>query len=224
MSLRQPVSLPAEFGPRPSMAFFLYNQNAQQAIARPYLDGRPTPDQRGASPLDAPAGMAKYHALDNWDAQTNAPSGNFIYDFETYRFCVSDSWQEVFANDENGATESGSLQALTDAFAQGREVKAGVRDLCADMSQPKGTPSLSHEVFVQMGSCYYYTGQKCFIAGSHPVVRVRPRIPLRYESEGWDFGWLLLRTDGRVLYRRCDPYTLKFSDLPMRRPLRWFVR
>ena len=33
MSLRQPVSLPDGFGPRPSMSFFLYNQNGQQAIA-----------------------------------------------------------------------------------------------------------------------------------------------------------------------------------------------
>src|SRR5437868_1745851 len=34
MSLRQPISLPDSFGPRPSMSFFLYNQDASQAIAR----------------------------------------------------------------------------------------------------------------------------------------------------------------------------------------------
>ena len=39
MTLRQPVSLPDEFGPRASMSFFMYNQNGLQAIARPFLDG-----------------------------------------------------------------------------------------------------------------------------------------------------------------------------------------
>ena len=38
MSLRQPVELPNGFGERPSMSFFLYNQNGEQAIARPFLD------------------------------------------------------------------------------------------------------------------------------------------------------------------------------------------
>jgi len=39
MTLRMPVELPEGFGPRPSMSFFLYNQDGTQAIARPYLDG-----------------------------------------------------------------------------------------------------------------------------------------------------------------------------------------
>ena len=42
MNLRQPIELPVGFGPRPSMSFFLYNQNGQQAIARPHLDGGAT--------------------------------------------------------------------------------------------------------------------------------------------------------------------------------------
>src|SRR5262245_47781907 len=49
---RQPVSLPEEFGPRPSMSFFLYNQNGDQAVARPFLDGAPVVAQRGESPAD----------------------------------------------------------------------------------------------------------------------------------------------------------------------------
>ena len=42
MNLRQPVGLVEDgFGPRASMSFFMYNQNGLQAIARPYLDGKP---------------------------------------------------------------------------------------------------------------------------------------------------------------------------------------
>ena len=39
MSLRQPVDLPTGFGPRPSMSYFLYNQDGTQAIARLHIDG-----------------------------------------------------------------------------------------------------------------------------------------------------------------------------------------
>lgn len=38
MSLRQPVQLPSGFGPRPSMSYFLYNEDGSQAIARLHLD------------------------------------------------------------------------------------------------------------------------------------------------------------------------------------------
>ena len=50
MTLRQPVSLPDAFGPRPSMSFFLYNQDGTQAIARPHLDDAPSVcgNRRGA--------------------------------------------------------------------------------------------------------------------------------------------------------------------------------
>src|SRR5688572_12870302 len=51
MSLRQPVQLPDGFGPRPSMSFFLYNQDGRQAIARPHLDGIAPTAEPGRAPL-----------------------------------------------------------------------------------------------------------------------------------------------------------------------------
>ena len=83
---------------------------------------------------------------------------------------------------------------------------------------------LAHEVFVETGSGYYYVEQQLFIAGSHPVICVRPSIPMCYQSKGWDFGWLVLRTDGAVVYRQCDPYSLAFADGTRRHPIRWFAR
>ena len=59
--------------------------------------------------------------------------------------------------------------------------------------------------------------------GSHPVIRIRPDIPMRYQSKGWDFGWLVLRSNGGIAYRRCDPYTLAFTDDERRHPIRWFA-
>jgi hypothetical protein len=46
---------------------------------------------------------------------------------------------------------------------------------------------------------------------------------MTYTSGGWDCGWLVVHTDGTVVYRRCDPYTLAFEDRQLRCPMRWFV-
>ena len=215
MSLRQPVSLPDGFGPRPSMSFFLYNQDGHQAIGRPHLDGQ----EPGPTPEAADATMPKYNLLGQFDADTNAPSQNFIYDFDAYHFYVDDSWREVLHHDAQGQVLSGSIDALAAAFADGAAIKVGIGGLCGDMGD-----GLAHEIFAQTGSGYYYTEQKLFIAGSHPLIRVRPAIPMQFGSGDWDFGWLLLRTDGAIVYRRCDPYTLAFSDEDRRHPVRWFVR
>jgi hypothetical protein len=211
MSLRQPVALPDGFGPRPSMSFFLYNQDGQQAVARPHLDG--------AGPAFEPDySMPKYHLQQSVDKGTNAPSRNFIYDFERFRFCVADEWEEVFHHSGTGETISGSIDRLAGEFAKGREVKAGIRDLCREFGGPP------HEVFVKAGPGYYYTDRKLFLAETHPVVRVKPAIPMLYETSAWDFGWLLPRTNGQVSLWIVNPYTLRFRKCEIRSAVRWFVR
>ncbi len=223
MSLRQPIELPSGFGPRPSMSFFLYNQDGNQGIARPYLDGAPADPPGGELKPSPPENMPKYHAVDNWDVGSNAPSRNFVYDFDVFRFCVSDNWREVLRHASTGEVLSGSLADLVDAFSSGCSIKLGITDLCADLITDSRL-LIPHEVFVQGGSAYYYTEQKLFIIGSHPVVRVCPGIPMRYANRNWDFGWLMVRSDGRVVYRRCDPYSLRFTDHVLQRSVCWFVR
>ncbi len=223
MTLRQPIALPDGFGPRASMSFFMYNQDGQQAIARPYLDGVPPNGTRGPAALDDWGAYPKYHQQDGWDAGTNAPSSNFIYDFEAFRYFVCDDWQEVLAHDATGRVQAGSIDLLAGAFEAGAEVKVAIRNLCADLAaQPDRL--VEHEVFIQVGPGYYYTGHKLFIAGTHPLVRVRPGIPLRYMSQAWDFGWLMPRTDGRAAMLLYDPYTLKVRRRAGQFAMRWFVR
>lgn len=222
MNLRQPIVPPAGFGPRPSMSFFLYNQNGRQAIARPYLEGQEASGVLGAAPPVAPEKIPKYHAHDSWDENNNAPSSNFIYDFERYRFFVRDSWREVFSHDAGGGVLGGSFNALVEAFCEGCEIKVGIKNLGADLSGNQ--KPMEHEFFIQTGPGYYNTQQQIFSAGSHPIVRVAPQIPLCYQSQNWDFGWLMLRSDGAVEYRRCDPYSLAFEDRRARYALRWFAR
>jgi hypothetical protein len=222
MTLRQPVELPDGFGPRPSMSFFLYNQDGQQAIARPYLDGVSATGARGPAALDDHSAMPRYHQHDSWDAGTNAPSSNFVYDFDHYQFWVNDRWREVLSHTADGAPLAGSLDELAEAFTRGCPIKLGIRGLCADLADDRAD-ALDHEVFVHAGSCYYYTGRKLFMTGTHPLVRVRPAIPLRYTSRGWDFGWLMARTDGHVARWLCDPYTLAFHKSAGRYAIRWFA-
>lgn len=232
MSLRMPIEPPNGFGPRPSMSFFLYNEDGRQAIARPHLDGRSLgePPVLGPAPLEDFSDMPKYHQFDRWDAQSNAPSSNFVYDFEVYRYWVRDEWEEVFSHGAGGEVRSGSLERLIEAFSGGREIKVAVEGLCNDLfektlvpcEEPKKPPR--HEVFVHTGPGYYCTRRKLFSAGTQPVVRVRPGVPMRYTTGGWDFGWLMPRTDGFLALWLCDPYTLKFEKAQKRHPMRWFIR
>lgn len=219
MNLRVPINPPQGFGPRPSMSFFMYNQNGRQAIARPYLDGRPAEEPSGRSAPGDHSDMPKYHEHDAWDADSNAPSSNFTYDFEAFRFFVRDDWREVLAHAADGAVLSGSLDELVQAFAAGCEIKVALRGLCADLGG-----DLDHEVFVHSGPGYYSTESRIFCAGTQPVVRVRPGIPMVYSSRAWDFGWLMPRTDGFVARWLCDPYTLGFAKSEGRYALRWFTR
>lgn len=219
MNLRMPITPPDGFGPRPSMSFFLYNEDGRQAIARPYFDGKPAAVGPGPSRPGDHSNMPKYHEYDSWDADTNAPSSNFTYDFEVFRYFVRDEWNEVLSHDADGRVTAGTLANLVEAFCRGAEIKVGIRGLCGDLGG-----DLDHEVFVHAGPGYYSTERQIFCAGTQPVVRVSPDIPMRYGSRNWDFGWLMPRTDGMVARWLCDPYSLAFRKSEAHYSLRWFVR
>lgn len=220
MTLRVPVELPTGFGPRPSMSFFLYNEDGTQAIARPFLDGQPPTGTPGPSPLDDVGDMPKYHQFDSWDAGTNAPSQNFVYEFDSFRYLVNDRWREVFSHNAEGRALGGSIDVLAEAFVRGLPVKVAIRGLCDDLADG---PAPDHEVFVHGGSCYYYTDRKLFVTGTHPGVRLTPAVPLRYGSGNWDFGWFVARSDGHLERWLVDPFTLSFRRSSARHAMRWFV-
>ena len=220
-NLRVPIEIPNGFGPRESMSFFLYNQDAHQAVARPFLDGHSVSEPPDESWKEAPL-MPKYHELDNFDAATNAPSINFIYDFEYYNFMVRSNWTEVLAHDAKGKVISGDVSELARAVKAGAEVKIAVRGLCDDLSD-NATELIDHEVFIHLGACFYYTQQQLLIGSANPVVRASPSIPLVYAPQAWDFGWLMPRTDGHVARWLVDPYTLKFRRDFACYAMRWFI-
>lgn len=223
ITLRQPVALPDQFGPRPSLSLFLYNEDGSQAIARPHLDGPPAVAPHGPSPTVDHSGMPRYAEHDRWDDATNAPSSNFTYAFDTLRCFVREDWRLVLHHASNGDVIAGSYAELADAFARGVEWKIGITGLCDDLAA-RDEPALPHEVFIQAGSCYLYTRREQLIASSHPVVRVRPAIPLRYQSDAWDYAWLIARTDGHVARLAYDPYTLAPARHTARCEIKWFYR
>lgn len=223
LTVRQPVELPHAFGPRPSLSLFMYNEDGQQAIARPYLDGLPASGKRGPAPVEDHSDMPKYHELDRWDAGTNAPSSNFVYDFETLRYYVRNDWKLLLHHAADGEVISGSRAAVAEAFTQGVEWKIGISGLCTDLI-PSDLPPLPHEVFIQAGSCYLFTQKDLLVASSHPLARVRPAIPMRYSTGAWDYAWLLTRTDGHVAKLVYDPYTLQSSRSSSQHEMQWFCR
>ncbi len=220
MNWRQPVNPSYEstcFGPS-SLSFFLYNQDGSQGIARPYLGGG-----ERAVEVDEHGDMLNYHLKQRVDGYTNAPSSNFVYDFEEFRFFVRDDWREVLSHGSEGEVYSGAVGSLARAFSEGFELKIGIKGLCEDLAG-EDEKVMEHEVFVRLGAGYYYTEGKLFAGASHPVVRVTAGVPLVYRSGGWDFGWLIVRTDGVVIERVYDPYTLHYRDMKRRCSVRWFVR
>jgi len=221
-TMRMPISLPDGFGPRASMSFFIYNQDGHQAIARPHLDGISSLGKLASVPIDDHPDMPKFQELASWDADTNAPSSNFIYEFEYFRYFVHDHWEEVLSHDAEGHIESGSLEELVEAFSEGCEIKVAIHNLCNDLTDPQET-QIEHDVFVHIGAGYYYTERKQFMASANPVVRTRPTIPLGYGTSCWDFGWFMPRTDGHLARWICNPYTLQFEKSFTKNPMRWFV-
>lgn len=219
MTLRQPVTLPDRFGERPSMSFFMYNCNGQQAIARPFLDGK------GVIPVtDTGHGCdeSKYHEISRFGDDTIAPCSNFIYDFYAYKFMVQDGWEEVLSHDENGSVLSGSAKALDEASNCGYEIKVAIDGICNGLwGEEKQMP---HQLFIKTGPHYYYDKTGYMVVETRPFVHCKPAIPMEYGDKNWDFGWAIVRSDGHVAGLFYDPYTLKPQKMYSRHAMRWFVR
>jgi hypothetical protein len=225
-TLRQPLEPPHGFnGTDPKMSFFMYTMVGEQALANLVLGSAPeqvvTPGRRTVEPT--PTDMPKMSDQEFFDVGTTGPSRNFVYDMETYRFIVRNEWQEVLAHDADGRVTAGSFDALEAAQIAGREIKVGVTDLGADLASP-GTDAPPHEVFTLVGSGFLHVRAGIYVTLTHPLVRIAPRIPIRYRTGNWDLSWVFLRTDGQARIRRIDPYTRQWEDRPARFGCRWFVR
>jgi len=221
-TLRQPIQ-PCE-GFNPAMAkrtsFFMYGMDGVQSSANLILDDTPAtaaPGKRQSVPRRDD--MPKMSPEEVFDQGTHGPSRNFVYDFEVFRYFVRDDWSPILSHDEQGRVTDGSWDSFTAAHRAGREFKAGISGLCADLG---GEPS--HEVFTFLGSGWVHTGRKYYEVLTHPLVRVSPTIPAGYRSGGWDVAWVFLRTDGYACLRVLNPYTRRFTDRATRLAVRWFVR
>lgn len=227
MTLRQPVTLPDRFGERPSMSFFMYNQDGLQACARPFLDGAGHTETVGCPPDEMFNGkkegepMEYMHNISHF-SKGNAVSVNFIYDFYSYKFLARDEWREVLSHDANGNVISGSAKALEEASMAGCEIKVGIKGICEGLFG--ATNTIDHEVFIQTGPHYYYTETGFMVAETRPFVRVIPEIPMTYKEQNWDFGWAIVRSDGHVAGLWYDPSTLKYHKTYSGHAMRWFAR
>jgi len=220
-TLRQPLNPPWGFnGSEPKMSYFLYQGDGHQGCANLLLGDVPSDVRPGArQDVPTPADMPKMSPEVVWDLGTAGPSRNFIYDMEVYRYFVRDDWQELLAVDASGAVVRGSVDAIEDAQMHGRELKVGIRGLCAELGDGP-----DHEVFTLVGSGFFHTRMRVYDTLTHPLVRVAPSVPMVYRSGGWDVAWVHVRTDGEAIIRRLDPYSRRFEDRPGRFGLRFFAR
>ncbi len=227
MTLRQPVTLPDRFGERPSMSYFMYNQNGLQATARPFLDGNGFDETIGAPPPEMfdggkePLPMKLMHNLSSYSEGTNAPAINFVYDFYSYKFITNEKWKEVLSHDKDGNVISGSAKALEEASMNGLNMKVAIKGVCEGVFGAENT--LEHEVFIETGPHYYYTEKGFMVAETRPFVRVVPEIPMTYRDKNWDFGWAIVRSDGHLAGLWYDPYTLKYRRTYGKYAMRWFI-
>ena len=214
---RYPADCSLGFQPDPSLSFFLYNDNGQFGIARPFLDGRKSKAELGEHSIP------KYTSLGTFDNGTSCPSENATYEFGEYAWWTKDDWQEVLSVGPKGSVLGGSLEELWNAFRSGKEIKVAVKQLC-DFLALQGEQAIEHEVFVCLGPIYAHRDQGFLGGESQPIVRVLPDTPLEYRSGNWNYGWILPRTDGVVHQLVIDPYTNKFNRIKGRHSIRWFVR
>ncbi len=220
MTLRQPADVPFAFGSRPSLSLFLYNQDGTQATARPYLDGSPITGVKGPNPPALYTEHDKMNYISCFDEGTNAPSINFAYAFDSFRYLVRDAYAELLHHDGEGNVLSGSLDGLMEAYRTGADIKVGITGLCDGLP---GGQELSNEVFVRLSYGYHYQESDLFVAETQPFVRVAPGIPLTYATDNWDYCWAIPHTDGKVSVLALDPYTLGFSRQELRCSIRWFA-
>jgi hypothetical protein len=206
-TLRQALHPPFGFNGEPKMSFFLYTVDGDQACANVIFGEAADPSAAfGTRRVDpTPSDMPKMGPDEVFDAGTVAPSRNFVYDFERYRYFVRDDWQALE-----------SFDAIEQAQLAGRELKVGVAGLLG--------PGAAHEVFIGIGSGFLHTGPRWYSCLTQPLVRVAPAIPIRYASGNWDVLWAFLRTDGFAVVRAFDPQTRTWMDREEHFAMRWFAR
>ena len=58
------------------------------------------------------------HKIDSHDANTNAPSSNYLYEFGSVRWRTRGGWQEVYAAGADGVPTCGTVAALAAAYSE----------------------------------------------------------------------------------------------------------
>ena len=197
------------------LSFFLYDLEGRQACATILLDPEPRSEPGSMRLVPPRADMPKMSQAEQYDQATTAPSINFIYDFERYRYFVRDDWRQVLSHDGNGEVIDGSFDDLHEAHHSGCELKVAVRDLAAGES---------NEILSLVGTSWVHTARRELEGLTHPLVRLDASRPLKYASGTWTVAWVFLSTNGSAKLRVLDPYRRRFHEEAGNFACRWFVR
>ncbi|MDO5553299.1 MAG: hypothetical protein Q4G68_06020 [Planctomycetia bacterium] len=217
MTLRQPVTLVNGFGQPNSLSLFLYNQNGQQALARVIFEDRP--DSAFGKKLES-EGVSKFHTFSQYDTESTGPSKNFVYDFDFYRYYVTEKYSFSYANDAKGNCKSGNFARLAQASEHGKTIKVGIRGISSYLWPEY---QATDEIFIPCGSHYYYAKKKLMVASTEPFVVIPATIPLEYRANALRYCWAIVQSDASATIRSYDPIAKEWHDYQTSLPVRWFV-
>ena len=207
-TLRHPVDAALGISRQPSLALWIFGVAARQRSTFVPLDGNPM-----------------VNATEQWAQVDNDPYGAEGEEYipRRYHWWARGGWEEICAHSEEGNASKGSWKALQEAANDGCVFKVGIRNLWSGFV-PDNEQTPEHEVFVECTTDFSHVHDEFFGSLTQPTFLLKPCVPLVFERGCYAPGWLIVRSDGRVLRQTVDPTTMRWERMWSRHAVRWFAR
>jgi len=156
-------------------------------------------------------------ALVKWYFDGTTEDVSQSHPYGVYRWFVSDPWETVYAHDDAGVPNAGSLDDLIAAVRGGYQMRVAVRDLFHGDETP---PAASHEVIVNVSQPCVAEGQVAAL--TETILLMDGQRPLDF-TKSYFPGYAMLRTTGLVDMYLASP-ELRFGRRVAQRAMRWMIR
>ena len=117
----------------------------------------------------------------------------------------------------------GSWKDMKEAVNDGCIIKAGIKNLWSSLT-PDGEESPEHEVFIECTTDFSHVDEKFFGSLTQPTFLLQPCVPLIFTGGNYSAGWLVVRSDGKVLRQILNPSCMQWERTWERCAVRWFAR
>jgi hypothetical protein len=205
-TLRHPVEGGLGVSMRPCMALWIFSVANIQRCAFVPLDGKAMGEKTWAKINNEPYSLAKDEFV---------PS--------RYIWKAINGWEQIYAHDKHGDPLVGNWNHLSEAVSDGCVIKVGIKNLWSVM-----TPSLKecedHEVFIECTTNFAHRDEKFFSCLTLPTFMLQPVLPLLFKDGYFVYGWLVVRSDGKVQLQIFDASSMSWKTTWKRFAIRWFAK